>query len=131
MRLGEKQELFATLLPRLLDKAHSLGFKVRIGEVLRFEQQARYNSTHCRKCKQTKAHRNHPGHKFRSIGILNSLHRQKLAVDIVLFRDGKPCWDSESYRTLADWWVEQHELCRSGIGWGDGGHFSVTHGGRK
>ena len=35
MRLGEKQELFARLLPRLLDKAHSLGFEIRLGDVFR------------------------------------------------------------------------------------------------
>ena len=133
MKLGEKQELFASMLPSLILKAIELDYKVRVGEVLRFEQQARWNSEHCRKCKQTKAHRNHPGsHKFRAIGILHSLHRQKLAVDLILFRGGNPCWDSESYRELGEWWEKQNTLCR----WGgrfrnpDGGHFSVTHGDR-
>ena len=35
MTLGEKQELFARLLPRLLDKAHELGFDIRIGDCFR------------------------------------------------------------------------------------------------
>lgn len=32
MTLGDKQELFMRLLPRLIDKAHELGFEIR-GEI--------------------------------------------------------------------------------------------------
>lgn len=32
LTLGQTQELFAELLPRLIDKAHELGFRVRGGE---------------------------------------------------------------------------------------------------
>lgn len=136
MKLGEKQELFAELLPGLIKKALRLGYKVRIGEVQRGEQQAKYNATHCRRCKKAKTDKAHGagGHKFRSIGILNSLHRQKLAIDIILFFRGKPRWDTGSYRLLGQWWEKQDELCRWGgrfRGRPDGGHFSLTHGGRK
>ncbi len=132
MRLGEKQELFARLLPGLLNKAHELGYDVRIGEVLRFEQQARWNASHCRKCHQTRGHPDHPAkHRFKAIGIVNSLHRQKLAVDLILCRDGRPCWDAGSYLELNLWWEDLHELCATGRRWGDSGHFSLTHGGRK
>ena len=31
MKLGEKQELFMRLLPRLIYKAHELGFEIRGG----------------------------------------------------------------------------------------------------
>lgn len=130
VRLGEKQELFAHLLPSLIRKAEQLGFKVRVGEVLRFEHQARWNAEHCRKCKRHKA-QSHSGHKFKAIGIVNSLHRQKLAVDLIFFDGGKPCWDTSSYTELGEWWEQKHALCRWGGGWGDGGHFSLTHGGRK
>ena len=135
VRLGAKQELFARLQPRLHDKAHALGFEIRMGETLRMEAQARYNATHCRKCKQTKAHRNHPAqHPFRAIGIVMSLHRLKLAEDMTLFRDGQPCWDTESYRELGEWWEAQSgqdfECCWGGR-FSDGGHFSIGHGGRK
>lgn len=149
MRLGAKQELFARLQPRLHDRAHELGFEIRMGEVLRFEQQARWNATHCRRCKKLKVHRDHPTkHRFRAIGIVRSLHRLKLAEDMVLFKNGKPCWDTESYRELGEWWESLSHLQgkrRRALGiplgvkfeccWGgrfnDGGHFSIGHGGRK
>lgn len=35
MTLGEKQELFMRLVPRLIDKAHSLGFAIRGGDLFR------------------------------------------------------------------------------------------------
>lgn len=35
MKLGEKQELFMCLLPRLIDKAHELGFEIRGGDLFR------------------------------------------------------------------------------------------------
>ncbi len=139
MRLGAKQELFSRLLPRLLDKAHELGFSVRMGEVLRFEEQARWNSTHCRKCDGVKEARVHEkrrsgGHTFRRIGILRSLHRLKLAVDLILFTAGVPHWNTAAYRELGEWWEAQSgrdfECCWGGR-FSDGGHFSIGHGGRK
>lgn len=132
MRLGEKQELFAHLLPSLIRKAEALGYKVRMGEVLRFEQQARWNSEHCRTCKRTKEDPVHATeHGFRAIGILHSLHRQKLAVDLILFARGKPLWDAGSYRALGEWWEQKHALARWGGRFRDSGHFSITHGGRR
>lgn len=139
MRLGEKQELFARLLPRLLDKAHELGFTVRLGEVLRFEQQAEYNATHCRECKSSEAVHStayaksggkKADHAFRPIGIRDSLHCKKLAIDIILFRNGNVCWDRDSYEPLHDYWESLHELCARRIRW-DAGHFSITHGGKR
>ena len=35
MNLGKKQELFMRLLPGLLDKAHSIGFEIRGGDLFR------------------------------------------------------------------------------------------------
>ena len=132
MRLGAKQELFARLLILLLVEAHRLGFDVRLGEILRFEAQARYNSTHCRKCKQTRGHAKHAGkrHKFRAIGILNSLHRSKLAIDLNLMSDGKLS-NADEYTLLGEWWEDLHPLCRWGGRFSDAGHFSLTHQGRK
>ena len=63
-------------------------------------------------------------------GTWPTCHHWKLAVDLLLFRDGDYLTDSESYRELGEWWEQQHELCR----WGgrfsrpDGGHFSLQHG---
>ena len=35
MTLGEKQRQFAKLIPRLIDKAHELGFEVTLGDAYR------------------------------------------------------------------------------------------------
>jgi hypothetical protein len=112
MRLGEKQELFARLVPRLLNYAHFLGYGVRIGEVYRSPEEAR------RLAKLGK-------------GIVNSNHCKKLAIDLFLSIDGKVTWDMQPYENLGDCWKELHELCR----WGgdfknrDGVHFSLEHNG--
>jgi hypothetical protein len=113
--LGEHQELFMQLLPRLLDKAHELGFKVRGGELWRSDAAA---AEYARQGK----------------GIQNSLHRDKLAIDLNLFKDGKYLTASEDHKPLGDFWKSLHPLCC----WGgdfrpspDGNHYSITWQGRK
>ena len=66
-------------------------------------------------------------------GISNSLHTQKLAIDINLFKDGKYLSDTESHRIFGEYWKGlRPENC-----WGgdfkrpDGNHYSHTYGGIK
>ena len=99
MRLGKKQELFSRLVPRLLDKAHELGFEVRIGHVLR-----------CMQC---------------PVGRKTSLHKSKLAIDLNLFKNGDFLTSTEDHRPLGEWWENQHELCRWGGRFNDGNHYSL------
>ena len=135
MKLGQKQELFSRFECLIVPKANSLGFEVRGGEYQRFEQQARYNASHCGICKGVKStHKpGHPdeGHRFRAIGIVNSVHRVKLAKDIILTRNGKVCNKLEDYRELGEWWEQLHPLCRWGGRFHDAYHFSFEHQGRK
>jgi hypothetical protein len=112
MKLGEKQELFAFLLPRLLDQAHALGFKCRMGELWRPPEMAAIYAK-------------------RGQGIGKSVHCDKLAVDLNLFRDGQFLQDSDSHRPLGEWWETLHPLCRWGGRFGDGNHYSLEHEGRK
>lgn len=134
LTLGQKQELFMQLLPLLLDKAHSLGFKVRGGELQRSKTAARWNAEHCRVCKGPKAgHLVSGDHRFSSIGIVRSLHRICLAFDLKLMKGGIYLRYSSQYKELGLYWESLHELCC----WGgrfrkpDGGHFSIAHGGRQ
>ena len=133
MRLGEKQELFMRLLPRLIDKAHELGFEIRGGELQRSEEAARWNAEHCRVCKRTKPRHAPNGHQFRAIGIVESLHRKKLAIDLNLFRGELFLTQTDDHRELGEFWESLHPLCR----WGgrfsnpDGCHYAITHGGRQ
>tara|TARA_R110002020_G_C16038646_1_gene753523 strand:+ start:368 stop:709 length:342 start_codon:yes stop_codon:yes gene_type:complete len=109
MNLGKKQELFMRLLPGLLDKAHSLGFEIRGGDLFRdnrlhgeFGEKEAY------------------GHK-------NSCHKLKLAIDLNLFKDGKFLQQTSDHLELGTWWEDQHDLCRWGGRFNDGNHYSLTH----
>jgi len=113
MTLREKQSLFAYLVARLILRATTLGYEITLGEAWRSKAAAEANVA-------------------AGTGILYSLHRSKLAIDLNLFKDGKYLSSTEAHRVLGEWWERQHELCR----WGgrfkrrDGNHYSMTHGGR-
>jgi hypothetical protein len=112
MKLGKKQELFSRCLARLLVYAFDNGYEVRMGQVERSKEEA-----------QRLANEGN--------GIANSLHTQRLAGDLYLFKDGKYLTRTADYKPLGDYWESLHELCRWGGSFNDGNHFSVTHGGRK
>lgn len=119
MKLGKKQELFMRLLPRLIDKAHSLGFEIRGGDLFR---DPRLHGAHGEK---------------KGYGHRNSCHKLKLAIDLNLFKvvyptDGRVMvTDTEGHRELGEWWEQQHELCRWGGRFNDGNHYSLGHNGSK
>jgi len=107
MKLGQKQELFMRLLPRLIDKAHELGFEVRGGDLYRdprvhgeFGQRGGYGSA-------------------------SSNHKLKCAIDLNLFKDGQFLATTEAHRDLGEWWERQHELCRWGGRFEDGNHYEL------
>lgn len=114
--LREKQSVFAQAVASLIQKAHDLGYEVTIGEAWRSAEQASF---------QMKINAE------KGIGISASLHTQRLAVDINLFRDGKWLSKTEDYEPLGAWWEKQCIICK----WGgrfkrqDGNHFSFTHNG--
>jgi hypothetical protein len=108
MKLGAKQELFASLLPQLIDFAIARGYGVRLKELLRTEEQAALYAA-------------------AGTGIKNSLHRLGLAIDLVLTKSGVPLWLTEQYTELGEFWESLHELCSWGGRFGDGMHFSVMH----
>lgn len=118
--LLEAQWKFARLVPRLLDKAHELGYEVRGGEWYRSPEEA---------ARQAKA----------GAGISRSLHTLGLAIDLCLFRDGLYLTDSTDYEPLGVAWEAMDPLCRWGgrfLGAGgksapDGNHFSIEYDGRK
>ena len=113
MTLGEKQELFMRLLPRLIDKAHELGFEIRGGDLFR----------------DRRVHGD-IGER-RGYGYKNSAHKLKLAIDLNLFLDDKWQTKTEQHRELGEWWESQHELCRWGGRFNDGNHYSLEHNGNK
>lgn len=114
MTLGEKQRLFSRLLPRLLDRAHELGFEVALGQAERsLEEQMRLNRAGLSQIRNP----------------ANGAHVRRLAIDLYLYRAGTYLVASEHYAPLGEWWETVHPLCA----WGgrfsrpDGNHFSLTH----
>ncbi len=111
MKLGKKQELFMRLLPRLIHKAHTLGFDIRGGDL--FRDPRVFGSMGDKKGY---------GHK-------NSNHKLKLAIDLNLFKDGEFLSKTIDHKELGEWWEKQHELCRWGGRFNDGNHYSLENNG--
>lgn len=115
--LIDKQFQFTLLLIDLLKKAHELGYAVTLGEAYRTPEQAKLYAAQGK-------------------GIANSLHIQRLAIDLNLFKDNNFLIHTDDYKPLGEYW---EGLSGNGLQccWGgrfsraDGNHFSIAHGGRK
>jgi hypothetical protein len=115
MTLGQKQRLFVRYVALLIDFAYVRGYELTFGECYRTPEQAAANAA-------------------KGTGTLNSLHIQRLAVDLNLFRDGVYLRASTDHKPLGEFWKGLDPLCC----WGgdfkptpDGNHYSMTHEGRK
>lgn len=76
-------------VPDLLRQAQSLGYFVTLGEAWRSPEQAQWNAEHGK-------------------GIANSLHTQRLAIDLNLFLpDGTLITDNTGHKDLGAWWTQQ------------------------
>lgn len=109
MNLREQQSLFVKLVGQLIAWTYANGLELTFGECYRTPEQAALNA-------KTGA------------GISNSLHTKRLAIDMMLFKDGNYIDKSELYEPLGTYWKGLHPLCR----WGgdfhdrpDGNHFSM------
>ena len=129
MTLGDKQRLFMRLLQDLLTKIHRDGYEVTGGELERVAVAAEWYAVHCQVCQRHKTDK-HVGHKFKAIGIRDSLHRIRLAIDLNLFLDGVYLTSTDDHRPFGEYWEDLHELCRWGGRFGDGNHYSLEHEGR-
>ena len=111
--LLQQQQLFAKLLPRLLDRALFLGFTVTLGEVYRPDVTVEL-------------------YALAGKGSRGSVHPLRLAVDLNLFRNGVWLTRTEEHRPLGEYWEQVNPLCR----WGgrfprpDGNHYSLLWEGR-
>lgn len=115
MTLRQKQSKFVELVARLINFAIGEGYELTFGEAYRsIEEAARLAGL--------------------KKGIKNSLHIQRLAIDLNLFKDGRYLSSTESHKTLGEWWESQSTSkyeCVWGGRFGDGNHYSIAHEGRK
>ncbi|MNQ48933.1 hypothetical protein D3C85_628210 [compost metagenome] len=111
MTLGEKQKKFVKMVGQLIEFAYANGYELTFGDAYR----------------DPRVH-GQVGEK-KSYSSANSVHKQRLAVDFNLFRDGKYLTKTEDYLRLGDFWES------IGGSWGgrfnDGNHFSMEHSGAK
>ena len=111
--LSQKQRRFARAIPRLIDKAHELGYEVTLGDAFRdprvFGQVG----------------------EAKGYGAKGSCHKLRLAVDLNLYRDNVYLTDTEAHRELGEWWEAQGlDHCWGGR-FADGNHYSFEHQGHK
>lgn len=113
MTLRQKQSLFVKLVAQLIEYAYANGMELTFGECWRTPEQAKRNADN-------------------GTGVLNSLHGQRLAIDLNLFVSGVFIDSSAGHKRLGEYWKTLHPLCR----WGgdfrkpDGNHYSLEHEGR-
>lgn len=115
MTLREKQCEFSILVARLIAEIYQRGYCCTLGEAYRSPEEA------ARLAKAGK-------------GIAASLHTQRLAIDLNLFKGDAYLADSEAHKPFGEWWEAQSTnaiQCCWGGRFGDGNHYSVSHGGRR
>lgn len=103
------QEEFAQAAAKLIQKAAELGYTVTLGEAWRTPEQAQWDADH-------------------HIGIAHSLHMDRLAIDLNLFKDGVFLTTPEAYVALGTWWVTLGPAYRYGGNFAskDYDHYSIT-----
>jgi len=113
MTLGQKQRLFAKLAADLIIRAYATGYEVTLGDAFR----------------DPRVH-GEIGEK-KGYGHPKSAHKNRLAIDLNLFKDGKFLQATEDHQSLGEWWESQHPDCRWGGRFNDGNHYSLEHDGVK
>lgn len=103
------QEQFAQSVSKLIAKAAELGYGVTLGEAWRTPEQAQWDADH-------------------HIGIAHSLHMERLAIDLNLFKDGVFLTTPDAYMQLGTWWKTLGAAYRYGGDFTirDYDHFSIT-----
>ncbi len=111
MSIGSKQRKFSLMIAKLIVWIYEQGYEVSFGDAYR---DPRLHGA----IGEKKAY----GHK-------NSNHKNRLAVDLNLFRDGKYLSSTESHKPVGEKWESM------GGTWGgrfnDGNHYSLEHNGYK
>ena len=111
--LGQKQRRFMPMVAKLIEFAYSQGYELTIGDGYR---DARVHGQ--------------LGEK-KGYGHPRSAHKQRLAIDLNLFKNGVYLTTTEHHRKLGEYWESL------GGSWGgrfsepDGNHYSIEHNGVK
>ncbi len=110
LTLRQKQSKFADMLAGLLITARQMGYEVTLAEAYRPPETAKLYASQGR-------------------GSARSLHVQRLAIDLNLFRNGRYLSSTKAHTPLGEYWESIGGTW--GGRFGDGNHYSLAHGGRK
>lgn len=109
--LGQKQRRLVKMLGMLIEWAYANGYELTLGDA--------YRDPRVHGEMGVKKSYSHP----------SSNHKQRLAIDFNLFKDGKFLTSTEDHRPLGEYWE------KLGGTWGgrfnDGNHYSIEHNGVK
>ncbi|MGL5280688.1 MAG: M15 family metallopeptidase [Plesiomonas shigelloides] len=109
--LGQKQRRFTRMIAELITFAYTNGYELTVGDAYR----------------DPRLHGDMGVKK--GYGHASSNHKQRLAIDFNLFKDGKFLTSTEDHRPLGEFWES------IGGSWGgrfnDGNHYSIEHNGVK
>jgi len=114
LTLRQKQSLFAALVPLLIAEMYRRRYEVTFGETWRSLQEAKRLAR-------------------RGIGIKNSLHTQRLAIDLNLFKKGRWLSSTKAHEPFGIWWEKLGKKLGIPLCWGgrfkrpDGGHYALSH----
>lgn len=109
-RLLELQQEFAVKVGEFIGRLNIAGYQITFGETYRTPEQAALNAK-------------------KGIGLKDSLHCDRLAIDLNLFLGGKYLTKTEDYKIAAEIWESMGGA--AGYRFGDGNHFSLAFMGRK
>ena len=117
LSLRQKQSIFSKLVGKFLLAIYEAGYEVTLGECYRTPEQAVLNAKN-------------------GSGIKNSLHTRRLAIDLMLFKDGVLLALTEQYEPIGVIWesysTPEYQCCWGGrFAKRDGDHFSIADGGQK
>lgn len=111
--LAQKQRRFPLLIVQLIEHMDLAGYEMAFAEAYRTPTQAAINEQE-------------------GTGIANSLHTLRLALDLLLFKDGLYLTNSDDYKIAGDFWKSLSVEAIQCV-WGgdfkkpDGNHFSIEH----
>jgi hypothetical protein len=112
MTLREQQSLFVILAAQFISWVYERGYELTFSETWRSPQEAAVQAA-------------------AGAGVVNSLHTQRLAIDLNLFKDGVLLTSVDDYRPLGVQWKSMNPLARWGGDFSrpDADHFSLTRDG--
>ena len=109
MKLGDKQRIFTRNIGLLIEFAYENGYQLTFGDAFR----------------DPRLH-GKVGVKM-GYGHAKSNHKNRLAVDFNLFKDGKYLTKTEDHKELGMYWEALNPDNRWGGHFDDGNHYSMEH----